>query len=364
MDKHQYCVIMAGGYGNRFWPVTRESRPKQFIYLSNSNRSLVRAAYERCLGVVPQENILLITLDRFKEYVHQSIPELPEENLLLEPYGRKTAPCIVYATYAVLKRDPEAVIAMIPADQIIYDGDCYRKTLSDALAYAASRHILLTLGVVPTRPDPNYGYIQVAGGQPARDSDQPVPVKTFTEKPDPDIAQVFCDSGEFFWNTGVFVWQASVIREECERYIPEITSLFAGWDGALGSPAEKVFLERAYTDCSKQSIDYGVMEKTEIAWVYPSRFGWSDIDSWENLYASFPDKDEDGNFSNTTRPYFSDNKGCMIIADDTKKMLAIKGLENYLVLDTPDVLLVCPRDDQQYRDFTGNIALPGYEDIR
>ena len=316
---------MAGGYSNRFWPVTRESRPKQFIYLSSTKRSLVRAAYERCLGVVPPENILLITLERFKDYVFQNIPELPEENLLLEPYGRKTAPCIVYATYAILKRDPEAVIAMIPADQIIYDGDCYRA---------------------------------------ARDSDQPVQVKTFTEKPDPDIAQVFCDSGEFFWNTGVFAWQASVIKEECERYIPEITSLFAGWDGALGTPAEKVFLERAYTGCSKQSIDYGVMEKTEIAWVYPSRFGWSDIDSWENLYASYPEKDENGNFTNTTRPYFSDNKGCLFIADDTKKMLAVKGLENYLVLDTPDVLLICPRDDQQYRDFTGDIALPGYEDIR
>ena len=364
MNSNSYCVIMAGGGGASLWPLGREECPKQFMNIPWRGMSFLQRTYERFQAVIPKENIIVITLRKYASIVREQLPGLGSENLLLEPYGRKTAPCIVYATYAILKRDPEAVIAMIPADQIIYDGDCYRKTLGEALNYAATRHILLTLGVVPTRPDPNYGYIQVFGGQAARDSDQPVQVKTFTEKPDPDIAQVFCDSGEFFWNTGVFAWQASVIKEECERYIPEITSLFAGWDGALGTPAEKVFLERAYTGCSKQSIDYGVMEKTEIAWVYPSRFGWSDIDSWENLYASYPEKDENGNFTNTTRPYFSDNKGCLFIADDTKKMLAVKGLENYLVLDTQDVLLICPRDDQQYRDFTGDIALPGYEDIR
>ena len=364
MNEHQYCVIMAGGYGNNFWPVTRESRPKQFIYLSGSRQSLVKAAYERCLQIVPKENILLITLARFRDFVFESIPDFPEENLLLEPYGRKTAPCIVYATYAILKRDPQAVVAMIPADQIIFDTEGFHRTMRDVLNYAGSHDVLVTLGVVPTRPDPNFGYIQVAGGKAARNADKPVPVKTFTEKPNAEIARVFCQSGEFLWNSGIFIWQAQVIRTECERYIPEITTLFSGWDGALGTTAQQEFLERAYTDCAKQSIDYGVMEKTERAWVYPARFGWADIDSWESLYASFPGRDDNGNVNNTDRPYLEDCSGSMLIADDRRKVLAIKGLKDYLVLDTPDVLLICPRDDAQYRDFVGDIFLPGYEDIR
>lgn len=364
MNKHHYCVIMAGGYGNNFWPVTRESRPKQFIYLSGTQKSLVKATYERCLEVVPQENILLITLARFRDYVFESLPDFPEENLLLEPYGRKTAPCIVYSTYAILKRDPEAVIAMVPSDQIVFDVEDFRKTLGNALDYAGAHEVLVTLGVAPTRPDPNYGYIQVAGGKAARKAAKPVPVKTFTEKPDPDIAELFCKSGEFFWNSGIFTWQGKVIRAECERYIPEITSLFAGWDGALGTSAEQVFLERAYTGCSKQSIDYGVMEKTDRAWVYPARFDWVDIDSWDGLYASYPVRDANGNVNNTDRPFLEETSGSMLIAQDRHKVLAIKGLKDYLVLDTSDVLLICPKDDALYRQFVSDLALPEYKDIR
>ena len=355
---------MAGGAGGRFWPMSRESRPKQFIDVSGKGKSLIRLAWERSLDLVPKENIFIITLARFRDLVFETIPEFPQENLLLEPYGRKTAPCIVYATYAILKRDPEAVIAMTPADQIIFDRDLYLKTMRDALSYAAVNPVLVTLGIVPSWPDPNYGYIQAAGGKAARNSDRPVPVKTFTEKPAPGIAEVFCKSEEFFWNAGIFIWQASVIRAECERYIPEITTLFSGWESALGSPAETIFLERAYTDCAKQSIDYGVMEKTDRAWVYPARFRWSDIDNWDALHKNYPDKDPNGNILRTERPMLDQTENSIILAENRSKMMAVKGLKDYIVIDTPDVLLICPRDDESYRDFTGNLAMPGYQDVR
>lgn len=355
---------MAGGSGGRFWPMSRETRPKQFIDFSGNGQSLIRLAWQRSLDLFPKENIFIITLTRFRDFVFEAIPEFPEENLLLEPYGRKTAPCIVYSTYAILRRDPEAVVAMIPADQVIFDRDLYCKAMREALAYAAGHPVLMTLGTVPTRADSNYGYIQAAGGKSARDSDRPVPVKTFTEKPDPEIAGVFCNSEEFFWNAGIFIWQASVIRAECERYIPEITTLFAGWDSALGTPAEKVFLERAYTDCAKQSIDYGVMEKTERAWVCPARFRWADIDSWDALYKNYAHKDENGNILRTQRPLLDETGGCVIYAENRSKMVAVQGLQDYIVIDTPDVLLICPRDEEKYREFTGGIAMPGYKDIR
>ena len=209
-----------------------------------------------------------------------------------------------------------------------------------------------------------YGYIQEVGGKGACNSGDPVKVKTFTEKPDAEIADVFFRSGEFFWNSGIFVWQASVIKEEMERYIPEITRLFDGWEGALGSPAEEVFIERAYTDCIKLSIDYGVMEKTDRAWVYPIQFGWSDIDSWENYYSSIRSKDQDGNISNTQMKILQNDKRNIILTKNKNKLLMIRGLEDCLVVDTDDVLLICPRDDKQYKELVNSTRMPGYDKYR
>lgn len=363
-DPNQYCVILAGGAGNRFWPVCRESRPKQFIEISSDGVSFLRTAYERVLGVFLPENIIVITLERYAGIVREQIPELPEGNLLLEPYGRKTAPCIVYATYSILKRNPAAVVTVTPSDIVIDDDSLFRGTLRKAMDYALAEPVLMTLGIVPTRPDTGYGYIQIKGGKAAYTEDKPIKVKTFTEKPDPEIARVFYGSGEFFWNSGIFVWKASVIREEMERYIPEISSLFTGWESALGSPAEKLFIQRAYTDCAKISIDYGVMEKTERAWMYPAKFGWSDIDSWESLYAARTDKDTDGNICHAGKHCLEDVKGNVILTSEKRKLVAIKGMEDYLIIDTPDVLLICPKDDKKYKDFITRMAMPGYDEYR
>ena len=255
-------------------------------------------------------------------------------------------------------------MAATPADIIVNDEQLFKETMTHALDYAEKNPVLVTLGVKPDRPDTEYGYIQAVGGKGACSSGDPVKVKTFTEKPDAEIADVFFRSGEFFWNSGIFVWQASVIKEEMERYIPEITRLFDGWEGALGSPAEEVFIERAYTDCIKLSIDYGVMEKTDRAWVYPIQFGWSDIDSWENYYSSIRSKDQDGNISNTLMKILQNDKRNIILTKNKNKLLMIRGLEDCLVVDTDDVLLICPRDDKQYKELVNSTRMPGYDKYR
>lgn len=355
---------MAGGHLNRFWPISREGMPGHFMDISGTGKSLVRMAYERCLGIVPQDNIFVITLSKYRDIIRTQIPELPGGNLLLEPYARRTGPCIAYSTYYILKKDPDAVIACTPADIIIRDENLFKETLTNALNYASENPILLTLGVKPNRPDTEYGYIQVVGGKNAGNENRPVKVKTFTEKPSAEIAKAFYKSGEFYWNSGIFVWQGNVIKEEMEKYIPEITELFDGWEGALGTAEEKAFVERVYTDCTKLSIDYGVMEKTDRAWLYPVNFGWSDIDSWENYYSSIQNKDSDGNISNAPMRILQNDRRNIILTGDKNKLMMIKGLEDFIVVNTDDVLLICPRDDKQYKELVNSTRMPGYEKYR
>lgn len=364
MNRHHYCVIMAGGTANRFWPISREDKPKQFFDIALSGDSFVRKTYERCKSLVPEENILVVTLSRYAALLKEQIPELPDENLILEPYGRNTAPCIAYSTYVLLKRDPEAVVLVTPSDLVVVNEDVYIRAVEDVMSHVSDNPVLMTLGLVPASPDPNYGYIQVRGGRNACDEGRPVKVKTFTEKPDVALAEVFCKTGEFYWNSGIFAWRASVIKEEMERYVPEITSLFAGWEGALGTPVEQEFIERAYTDCAKVSIDHGVMEKSANVWMYPAKFGWMDVDSWSSLYEAYPERDADGNVSNSGNRFFDSDRGNIILSHDSGKLMAIKGLEDFIVVDTEDVLLICPKDDDQYRDFMARRGLPGYENFK
>ena len=364
MRQNNYCVIMAGGHLNRFWPISREDMPGHFLDITGNGKSLVRMAYDRCVGVVPTENIIVITLEKFKDIIREQIPELPEENLLLEPYGRRTGPCVAYSTYALLKRDPSAVVAVTPADLFITDVDQFREALANALDYATEHPVLMTLGIKPDRPDTDYGYIQAVGGKEACMKNEPVKVKTFTEKPDKEIAEVFFKSGEFFWNTGIFVWQTAVIKEEMEKYMPNITCLFDGWEGALGTQAETVFVERAYTDCAKISIDYAVMEKTDRAWLYPVHFGWTDIDSWDNLYSCVGNRASDSNISNMQQKILQNCSKDIILTSDKKKLVAIRGMENFIVIDTDDVLLICPRDDKQYKELVNSTRMPGYDKYR
>ena len=364
MNSHNYGIIMAGGGGTMFWPLCRRDLPQQFLTLDWRDKSSLRHTYDRLLGVVPPENILVVTLARYRYAVRHEIPELLPENLLLEPYGRNTAPCIAYAAYSLLKRDPLAVMAVTPADNLIEGEEAYRDTLREALDYAAGHDALVTLGIVPDKPDTNFGYIQVVGGEKAWEQTRPVKVKTFTEKPDEALAEVFLRSGEFLWNSGIFVWKAETIRQELERYVPSVTNLFEGWEDALGGPEEERFLEKAYMNMERISIDYAVMENTEIDRVFPAAFHWADISNWEAAYRHMVSHDADGNAILAPHTLVLDSQGCILTTDKPGKLLAVSGLKDYIVVDTEDVLMVCPRDEHKLKDITTHIGLPDYEEYR
>lgn len=362
-NQHRYCIIMAGGIGSRFWPISREARPKQFLDFAFSGKSFLRLAYDRVAGIVPEENIIIVTMARYREQVKQHIPTIREENILEEPYNRNTAPCIAYAAHVLLKRDPQAVMAVLPADHVISDRELYRQSFSAAFDYAKDNPVLLTLGITPTRPDANFGYIQAPGADAAKGL--PVVVKTFTEKPDAELAKVFLESGEFFWNSGIFFWQASVICEELKRHAPEIASLWKGWEKSLCTPDERSFIEGIYPDMARTSIDYAVMEKSDIVRMLPVKFGWADIGNWESFYEYLANHDANGNAIRVEgKSLLRDDKGNIIYSGRPDRLTAIKGLENFIVVDTDDVLMICPRNEKKIKDFITELSSPDFKDYR
>ena len=355
---------MAGGSGTRFWPLSRNAKPKQFLDVADTGKTFIQSTYERFLRVVPKENILIVTGDRYRDIVMEQLPDLAPENLLLEPYSRNTAPCIAYATYTLLKRDPQARMVVTPSDHMIDNEELFAETIRKAFDYIEENDVLMTLGVVPTRPDTNYGYIQAYGGSDVYKNDKPMQVKTFTEKPDRDLAKVFISTGEFFWNAGIFLWKAETIRKKMEKYLPEVTALFKGWENALGTSVEYEFIARAYTGCRNISIDYGVMEKTDKAWMYPVKFGWGDIGTWESLYNIIPEKDANGNAVSAEKTLIENTRNVLVVSPEKKKLIAIKGLEDYMVVDTEDALVICPKDDKKFKDFISGLGMPEYEKYR
>lgn len=355
---------MAGGAGTRFWPVSRIAKPKQFLDVAETGKTFIRHTYDRFLKILPQENILIVTAAKYRDLVMEQIPELSRENLLLEPYTRNTAPSTVYATYTLLKRNPDAQFVVMPSDYIIDNEDIFVETIRNAFDYIEQNDVLLTLGVAPTRPDTNYGYAQVFGGREAIQSKQPAKVKTFTEKPDKELAKVFLSTGEFLWNAGIHLWKAKTIREEMEKHMPQVTGLFKGWEHALGTPVETEFATKAFSDCMNISLSYGVMEKTDKAWIFPVTFDWQDVGTWESLYNYMTIRDAHGNACSAEKVLAEDTKDSLIISPEKKKLVAVNGLEDYIVIDTDDVLLICPKDDRKFKEFISQIGMPEFEKYR
>ena len=354
---------MAGGIGSRLWPLSRVERPKQFMEVANTGKSFLQHTYERFCTIVPPENIIVVTAARYGELVKEQLPSIPAENVLLEPYQRNTAPCIIYATCVILKRNPAATIVVTPSDHIIEDVAPFRANVVSALEFASHNDVLVTLGITPTRPDPNYGYIQAKGGKDAAKDGEALKVKTFTEKPPVEIARVFIQSGEFLWNSGIFAWKASVIAEEIQKYMPELAGWFEGWENSIGTPDEAAFIEKAYAGCERIPVDIGVMEKTSRAWVYPATFGWWDIGSWDSLY-TFIDKDRSGNGIDASHSTIQDTRNTLMIEKSGDKMVCLSGLDGYMVIDTPDVLVVCPRGDSNLRELSAFLGLPENKQFR
>ena len=363
---HNYCVILAGGAGLHFWPITREGFPKPFMLTGAEGPSFVQQAYRRALDIFPEDRIYIVSLAKYRGLLFEQFPDIAEDHLLLEPYGRGTATSIAFATYTLLARDPEAVIAVAPCDHYIGTDGRFEAALTKAMEFASASDALITLGIVPKGPNPNFGYVQVEGGKQAWSIGQPAHAKTFTEKPTEELARIFVDSGEFLWNTGIFVWKASAIREEMHSCCPEITNLWKGWQKALGSVHEARFIERVFADSPYNSIDYAVLEKSRRLSVLPCDFDWVDVGSYSAYYDYTEDKDAEGNVTNgvSGKLFVKDTSGSMLYCDNPRKLVIARGLKDYLVVDTGDVLLISPKDEKTLKDTSREMKRPEFEEFR
>lgn len=344
---------MAGGIGSRLWPMSRTSDPKQFHDVLGAGRTLIQQTLDRFRDICPIENVLVVTNAQYLDQVKKQLPEIPENNILLEPDRRNTAPCIAYACFRIEAENPNARIVVASSDHLILKADAFRETILMALEQAAAKDCLITLGIKPSRPDTGYGYIQFTDEE-GTVSAQVKKVKTFTEKPNLEIAKQFIESGDFYWNSGIFIWSLPSILKALERYMPHTNGLFAEGRGVYSTLGEKEFIERTYQQCKNISIDYGVMEKAKNVYVLLSDFGWSDLGTWGSLYTHIrQDDNRNAIVGKQVKTY--DTSGCLVNVPKGK-LVVLQGLEDFIVVDTGDVLLVCKREEEQrIKEFVSDI---------
>lgn len=341
MNDNRYCVIMCGGVGSRFWPYSRSTMPKQFIDFFGTGRSLLQLTVERLHGVVPPRHIILLTNAAYAPIIARQLPDFAPEQILFEPARRNTAPCIAWASYHIHALDPNARIMVAPSDHLILDVDTFRDNVNRAFDYIDTHDDIVTMGIKPNRPETGYGYIQA--GKPITDDIRVV--KTFTEKPNLEMAQVFLSTGEFFWNSGMFFWSSQCIMDALHQYAPDITAIMDRGSEAMGTPREQAFIQQNFAQCPSISIDYAVLEKASNVAVQCVDFGWSDLGTWGALWDLSP-KNADGNVTQRCRTLLYDCHNNMI-AVQGRKLIVAAGLDDYIVADTPDVLLIVPRADEQ-----------------
>lgn len=355
MEKN-YCVIMAGGVGSRFWPLSRQARPKQFLDILGTGRTLIQQTFDRFSSFIPVENILVVTSVRYKELVMEQLPELKEEQVLLEPLRRNTAPCIAYASYKIKTQNPDANLIVAPSDHLIIKEEEFIRQIKNGLSFIENNNALLTLGIKPNRPETGYGYIQVKKKVEYNHLDNLYKVKTFTEKPDLEMAKIFVDSGEFFWNSGIFLWSTSSILNAFETHLNDISSLFAKGIKLYNTEDEVHFINKIYSECKGISIDYGVMEKAQNVYVLTADFGWSDLGTWGSLYDN-KNKDLLGNVVHGENVLTYDTQNCIINLSD-EKVAVLHGLDGYIVAESNDTLMICRREDeQQIKQFVTDVRI-------
>lgn len=342
---------MAGGIGSRFWPISRTDFPKQFLDILNTGRTLIQSTFDRFVKFIPAENIYVITFEQYKDIVALQLPELPAENILCEPSRKNTAPCVAYISYKLLELNANANLICAPSDHIITDEKGFEKVCKDALQFTAHIKGLLTLGIKPTHPNTGYGYIQY---EQQAVSDNVYKVKTFTEKPDKELAKTFITSGDFLWNAGIFVWQVKNIVKAFEKHLPEIAEVFEAEKNHFNTKNEKAAIERIYPQCVNISIDYGVMEKADNVYIIPSSFGWSDLGTWASTYDNL-EKDYLGNAVSGNNVMVIDATNNMV-HEGKGKLIVLQGLDEFVIVDTDDVLLICKKDkEQEIKEYVAEI---------
>ncbi len=346
---------MAGGVGTRFWPMSKTSRPKQFIDVLGIGKTLIQMTFERFTNICPPENILVVTNEIYKDLVLEQLPLMKENQVLCETARRNTAPCVAYANYKIKEENENALVIVAPSDHIILKEDEFVANVKTALKAVKENNWLLTLGIKPSRPDTGYGYIQFIDKKVYSD-DHLKKVKTFTEKPNLEIAKSFLESGDFLWNSGIFIWSLKSIMGAFEQHLDDVDSLFKKGTGIYNTDAEEDFIGKTYAVCRNISIDYGIMEKAKNVYVLAVDFGWSDLGTWGSLY-SIRNKDKNENAIVGDNVMLYDTKNCIVNVPDGK-LVVLQGLDDYILVEEDNTLLVCRKDDeQQIRQFVNDVKV-------
>ena len=337
-----HIVIMAGGIGSRFWPMSTPEYPKQFIDVMGVGKSLIQLTVERFKGICPKENFWVVTSEKYVDIVKEQLPQIPAQHILAEPEARNTAPCIAYACWKIRKEFPQANIVVTPSDALVIDTAEFARCIATALEKTADSPAIVTLGMKPNRPETGYGYIAAK-----ENADQAgiYEVEAFKEKPDKDTACKYVEAGNFFWNAGIFVWNADTITNAIRRYAPQIAGVMDELEPALFTDKEAEELKRLFPTCEKISIDYAVMEKAEDIFVLPAEFGWSDLGSWGSLRTLLP-QDEAGNAKVGGRVDMYNCRNCVVHAAEEKRVV-LEGLDGYIVAEKNGQLLVCRLSEEQ-----------------
>lgn len=336
---------MAGGIGTRFWPLSKTSKPKQFIDVLGIGETLIQTTFRRFERVCPRENIFIVTNGIYKDLVNQQIPNLDQNQIIAEPVRRNTAPCIAYANFKIAKMNPEANIIVSPSDHFIVNEDRFIETIKLGLKASQENEVLVTLGIKPTSPNTGYGYIQYIQSNNLGLNKEINKVKLFTEKPNCDMALQFISSGDFLWNSGMFIWSLKSIDKSMKELLPEVYNVFDKGREFFNTPKENEFIKVAYTACPSISIDYGIMEKASNVYVIPSDFGWSDVGTWGAIH-EVREKDENCNSVVGKNIMLYDTKEC-VINNSSNKLIVLQGLKDYIVVNTEDVLMICEKNQEQ-----------------
>jgi len=348
MNKNLYVVLMAGGVGVRFWPYSRNSKPKQFLDVLGTGKTLIQSTLERFLPICPVENVFVVTHDEHAELVKKQLPQLKENQILAEPMRKNTAACIAYATSKIYQINPQAVIVVSPSDHLILKETEFLDVVKKAVDQAKAQDKLITIGIKPTRPETGYGYIQYHTEKSFAKK-----VKTFTEKPELSLAKKFLESGDFVWNAGIFIWGVQAIMKAMQEHLPEMMEVFEDIKSSLGTADEKAAIQRAYPQCKNISIDYGVMEKADNVYVCLGDFSWSDLGSWASIH-EISSKDENNNVVNANALTY-EARNC-IIKGSPDKLIVAQGLNGYLIGEFGNVFIVCEKDkEEQFRKFVNDV---------
>ena len=345
MKQKNHLVIMAGGVGSRFWPMSTSEYPKQFIDVLGCGRTLIQLTVDRFAGICPQENIWVVTSEKYAEMAKEQLPEIPESNILLEPCMRNTAPCIAYVSWKIKQKHPDANVVVTPSDHVVMDRAEFKRVVESALSFTEDSDAIITLGMKPTRPETGYGYIEADLSASSVANKEVFRVDSFKEKPDAETARKYISKSNFFWNAGIFIWNIKTIITSFQIYQPEIAAIFNGLKPYFYTDGEQEAVNRAFPDCVNISVDYAILEKADEIFVFPADFGWSDLGTWGSLQSRLP-HDINGNACVGDSVRMIESYNCIVHATQEKQVI-VQGLDGYIVAEKDNALLICKLGDEQ-----------------